>query len=64
MLRVADEGRGFEIGSDPGLGLMSMRERLRLVGGTMRVSSFLMQGTDIEAVVPIPVCGEALSASA
>jgi len=64
VLRVTDEGRGFEIGSDRGLGLISMRERLRLVGGTVRVNSSPLQGTDVEAVVPIPVCGEALSASA
>jgi signal transduction histidine kinase len=64
VLRVADEGRGFEIGSDRGLGLISMRERLRLVGGTMRVNSSVMQGTYVEAVVPIPISGEALPASA
>jgi PAS domain S-box-containing protein len=64
MLRVTDEGRGFEIGSDRGLGLISMRERLRLVGGTIRVNSSPLQGTDVEALVPIPISGGALSASA
>jgi signal transduction histidine kinase len=57
VLRVTDEGRGFEIGSDRGLGLISMRERLRLVGGTMRVNSSQQQGTDVEAAVPIPISG-------
>jgi PAS domain S-box-containing protein len=64
MLRVTDKGRGFEIGSDRGLGLISMRERLRLIGGTMRVNSSPLHGTDVEAVVPIPISREALSASA
>ena len=57
VLRVSDDGRGFEIGSDRGLGLISMRERLRLVGGTMRVNSSQQQGTDVEAAVPIPISG-------
>jgi PAS domain S-box-containing protein len=64
VLRVTDEGRGFEIGSEHGLGLISMRERLRLVGGTMRVNTSLLQGTEVEAVVPIPICKGAPSASA
>jgi PAS domain S-box-containing protein len=64
LLRVTDQGRGFEIGSGRGLGLISMRERLRLVGGTMRVNSSPLQGTDVEAVVPIPPSGGAVSLSA
>jgi len=64
VLRVTDDGRGFEIGSDRGLGLISMRERLRLVEGTMRVNSSPLQGTELEAVVPIPICKGAPSASA
>ena len=63
VLRVTDEGRGFEIGTDRGLGLISMRERLRLVGGTIRVNSS-SQGTDIEAIVPISISGGVQSASA
>jgi len=62
LLRVTDEGRGFEIGSERGLGLISMRERVRLVGGTMRVNSSPLQGTAVEAVVPIPMSGVAVSA--
>jgi len=63
VLRVTDEGRGFVIGSDGGLGLISMRERLRLVGGTMRVNSSPLRGTDVEAVVPIPISSTAITAS-
>ena len=36
-----------------GLGLVSMRERLRLVGGKIKVSSALVLGTEVEAVVPV-----------
>ena len=63
-LRVTDEGRGFEIGRHLGLGLISMRERLRLVGGTMRVNSYPQRGTDVEVVVPIPISAGAVSTSA
>jgi PAS domain S-box-containing protein len=64
VLRVADEGRGFEVGSNSGLGLISMRERLRLVGGTLQVNSSPQKGTDVEAVVPIPTSGGAQTDSA
>jgi PAS domain S-box-containing protein len=64
VLRVTDDGRGFEIGNERGLGLISMRERLRLVGGTMRVNSSPLQGTEVEAVVLIPTGNGAPSASA
>jgi PAS domain S-box-containing protein len=63
VLRVTDDGRGFEIESDRGLGLISMRERLRLLEGTMRVSSSPLQGTEVEAIVPIPICERAPYAS-
>lgn len=57
LLRVSDRGRGFDaesVQSEGGLGLISMRERLRLVGGTMGVISSPGQGTEIEAVVRSP----------
>jgi two-component system, NarL family, sensor histidine kinase UhpB len=39
-LRVKDRGKGFDpMQASDGLGLVSMRERLRLVGGTIKVSS-------------------------
>jgi len=63
VLRVIDQGQGFAIGSHGGLGLISMRERLRLVGGEMRVSSSPLRGSEVEAVVPIPTSSQALSAS-
>jgi PAS domain S-box-containing protein len=55
-LRIADDGTGFEAGSvdDKGkLGLVSMRERLRVVGGEIAISSIPLGGTGIEVRVPL-----------
>jgi signal transduction histidine kinase len=56
-LRVADSGRGFDArdqASAEGLGLISMRERLRSVGGVLSVRSEQSHGTEIEAEIPVP----------
>jgi PAS domain S-box-containing protein len=53
LLRVIDSGRGFDQAKDGrGLGLLSMRERLRVVGGKLTIRSS-SQGTEISAQVPI-----------
>jgi PAS domain S-box-containing protein len=55
-LRIGDEGKGFEPDlSNPaaGIGLVGMRERLRLVGGRLSVKSELLRGTEILAEVPL-----------
>jgi PAS domain S-box-containing protein len=55
-LRVSDSGVGFDINSlqgKGGLGLVSMRERLRLVGGKLSIRSHPSQGTQIEVQVPL-----------
>ncbi|MGB7753538.1 MAG: PAS domain S-box protein [Candidatus Acidiferrales bacterium] len=55
-LRVVDTGLGFDPAlrnGDAGLGLISMRERLRLVGGTLSVQSAPMRGTEILAAAPL-----------
>jgi PAS domain S-box-containing protein len=54
-LRVVDLGKGFGAGAEvqTGLGLLSMRERLRLVGGTLTVHSQASHGTEVLAEVPI-----------
>jgi len=54
-LIVRDFGRGFEIDTamqGSGLGLTSMRERLRLVNGTIAIESKPMGGTTVHARVP------------
>ncbi len=56
-LSVADRGRGFDpqrLGGTGGLGLLSMRERVRLLGGRMRIRSAPGRGSIFVVVVPDP----------
>jgi PAS domain S-box-containing protein len=54
-LVVTDPGRGFDRdAASGGLGLLGMRERLRLVGGELTVQSAIGAGTRVEARVPVP----------
>jgi signal transduction histidine kinase len=53
---VEDDGRGFapeDVRSDA-LGLVGMRERLALLGGTLAVESTPATGTSLVAFVPLP----------
>jgi signal transduction histidine kinase len=55
-LRISDDGCGFDTGSADGkggLGLVSMRERLRLVGGDITILSRPSGGVQIDVDVPI-----------
>jgi PAS domain S-box-containing protein len=55
-LTVCDEGRGFrpeEVLPKGGLGLTSMKERLKLVGGKFDIDAKPRQGTIIRAFVPL-----------
>jgi signal transduction histidine kinase len=55
-LQITDSGVGFDPESTKGkrgLGLVSMRERLRLVGGTISVQSQSSGGTKVEARIPL-----------
>jgi len=55
-LTVADTGRGFDVASalaSGGLGLIGVRERLRLVGGEVSVTSAAGAGTRIDVRVPL-----------
>jgi signal transduction histidine kinase len=53
---IDDDGRGFDIGNvrADALGLLGMRERLALVGGTLEIESSGESGTTIAAQVPAP----------
>jgi signal transduction histidine kinase len=58
-LRVHDDGTGFDPGQAPGLteghlGLQGMRERMKRLGGVVKVESSPGQGTTIRARVPLP----------
>ncbi len=58
-LLVSDSGVGFDVqGSKRGLGLVSMEERVRLVGGTLLLKSRPGTGTDLEVRVPAPPAEE------
>jgi len=55
-LLVTDSGKGFDVEAalrGKGLGLTSMRERIRLVNGTMSIDSKPMDGTTIHVRVPL-----------
>jgi signal transduction histidine kinase len=60
VAQIKDDGRGFEtsqIGSSHnpkrGLGLLGMRERMNLIGGSLSIVSKLEGGTYLKAVVPL-----------
>jgi len=54
-LTVKDRGKGFDLSAkqNAGLGLVSMRERARLVDGEVEIDSKPMGGTTIHARVPV-----------
>ncbi|MGE0394955.1 MAG: ATP-binding protein, partial [Vicinamibacterales bacterium] len=56
VLEVADDGAGFDRGAPgwkAGLGLASMEERVRLLGGTLEIASRVGSGTRIRATLPL-----------
>jgi PAS domain S-box-containing protein len=57
-LSIADQGRGFDVNehsSRDGIGIRSMEERLRSLGGQLEISSRPMEGTRIDAWLPLTV---------
>jgi signal transduction histidine kinase len=55
-LEVCDNGTGFdpaEMTGSGGLGLVSMRERIRFVGGELDIDSGIASGTRVEVRVPL-----------
>ena len=57
MLRIRDDGRGFDPALAPGhreghFGLQGMRERVKRLGGMLRIESSPESGTRIEVEVP------------
>jgi two-component system sensor histidine kinase UhpB len=59
VLRVADDGRGFDGPPNEHGGLRSMRERALLVGGALAVKSAAEGGVEIRLEVPVPQVAEA-----
>jgi len=59
VMRVADNGRGItkaQADASGSLGLLGMRERVRLAGGTLTVAPLSKGGTEV--VVRVPLAGE------
>jgi NarL family two-component system sensor histidine kinase LiaS len=56
LLRVSDDGIGFDPDAPEhkaGLGMISMRERIRSVGGDISFSSTPSMGTQVETRIPV-----------
>jgi signal transduction histidine kinase len=51
--RVEDDGRGFDPeGTEPGAGLANLAERLRAVGGSIRIDSAVGLGARVSGHIP------------
>lgn len=63
-LSIFDHGRGFDSkvsSSQTGIGIRSMEERLRLLGGNLQIHTRPMEGTKIDAWLPITTSGHEAS---
>jgi len=61
---IEDDGRGFDpddvrVHKDGGYGLQTMRERMELAGGSLRVDSSRDRGTRVVAILPLASNGHA-----
>jgi PAS domain S-box-containing protein len=66
-LIISDSGKGFDVEAalrGKGLGLTSMKERVRLVNGTIAIESMPTRGTNIHVRVPLEGRGNAARLSA
>ena len=55
-LTITDDGQGFDLPtarSRGGLGLISLDERVRLVGGSVRINTQMQRGTELRIQVPL-----------
>jgi len=57
---IQDDGRGFDVqavlarrATDRGMGLATMAERVRILGGTIQIDSTPGQGTTVAFTVPV-----------
>ena len=56
VAEISDDGSGFDPEAPPGVGLRSMRERARTMGGTLEVESEPGRGTRV--LIRVPASGE------
>ena len=54
VVRVTDDGRGFDPERSRGMGILGMEERVKRLGGTLRVESQPGKGATVTAELPIP----------
>ena len=53
QMKIRDQGKGFAPSApSEGIGLLSMRERMRIVGGALTITSQSGSGTEITAEIP------------
>ncbi|MFM8379433.1 MAG: sensor histidine kinase, partial [Planctomycetia bacterium] len=53
VVEIIDEGKGFQVEAVRGFGLLGMRERARLAGGELRITSVAGRGTRVWVWLPI-----------
>lgn len=54
LVSTSDNGRGFRAGTPFGFGLSSMRERVRLLNGTLDIRRQETSGTRLQIEIPLP----------
>ncbi len=54
VFSIQDDGSGFDKRAVRGLGLLGMEERVRRLGGELRIDSQMGRGTTITAELPLP----------
>jgi signal transduction histidine kinase len=59
LVRVTDDGRGFDPGRSRGMGILGMEERVKRLGGTLGVQSQPGKGATVTAELPLPAAGSA-----
>ena len=59
VVRVTDDGRGFDPGRLRGMGILGMEERVKRLGGALRVESQPGKGATVTAELPLPAGGNA-----
>jgi len=59
VVRVTDDGCGFDPGRSRGMGILGMEERVKHLGGTLRVESQPGKGATVAAELPLPAGGGA-----
>jgi signal transduction histidine kinase len=55
LFRVSDDGAGFDTRVVRGLGILGMEERVRRLGGRLKIDSQPGRGTTVSAVLPVEV---------